>query len=248
MKFARLVFNPRPILESEFITSFRVVIITCQHLANVCNEFFLLLIYYYYYYFIIIIIITTIITSCLCNAIFNFLAANNYIEHEIQKGFTPGLSGRFEHTAQMADIINKACTKQRSLFITLLDLKNAFGEVHHNLIQTALDYHHIPDHVKLLVKNLYTDFKTSVITDEFRTVFVSIGRGILQGDCLSPLLFNLCFNTFLQHIKSEKYRQFGFSLRFLNPIHWFQFADDTAVVSGQESEIHYLLIALVNKE
>ena len=162
-----------------------------------------------------------VFTSCLRNAIFNFLSANNYIEQEIQKGFTPGLSGTFEHTAQMADIINKARTKQRSLVITLLDLKNAFGEVHHNLIQTALDYHHIPDHIKSLVKSLYTDFKTSILTNEFRTPFISVGRGVLQGDCLSPLLFNLCFNTFLQHIKSEKYRQFGFSLKFLNPIHWF---------------------------
>ena len=141
-----------------------------------------------------------VFTSCLRNAIFNFLATNNYIEHEIQKGFTPALSGTFEHTAQMADIINKARTKQHSLVITLLDLKNAFGEVHHNLIQTALDYHHIPDHVKLLVRSLYTEFKTSIITNEFCTPFVSIGRGILQGDCFSHLLFNLCFNTFLQHI------------------------------------------------
>ena len=107
-----------------------------------------------------------------------------------------------EHTAQMADIVNKARTKQRSLVITLLDLKNAFGEVHHNLIQTALDYHHIPDHIKSLVKSPYTDFKTSIVTNEFRTLFTSVGRGVLQGDCLSPLLFNLCFNTFLQHIKS----------------------------------------------
>ena len=99
--------------------------------------------------------------------------------------------------------------------ITLLDLKNAFGEVHHNLIQTALDYHHIPDHIKSLVKSLYTDFKTSILTNEFRTPFISVGRGVLQGDFLSLLLFNLCFNTFLQHIKSEKYRQFGFSLKFL---------------------------------
>ena len=109
-----------------------------------------------------------VFTSCPRNAIFNFLAANNYIEREIQKGFTPGLSGTFEHTAQMADIINKARTKQRSLVITLLDLKNAFGEVHHNLIQTALDYHHIPDHIKSLVKSLYTDFKTSILTNAFR--------------------------------------------------------------------------------
>ena len=51
-----------------------------------------------------------VFTSCLRNAIFNFLSANNYIEQEIQKGFTPGLSGTFEHTAQMAAIINKART------------------------------------------------------------------------------------------------------------------------------------------
>ena len=51
----------------------------------------------------------------------------------------------------------------------------------------------------------------------------------------------MCFNTFIQHIKTDKYRQFGFSLQFLNPIHWFQFADDAAVISSQESENQHLL-------
>ena len=146
-----------------------------------------------------------------------------------------------EHTAQMANIINKARIKQRPIVITLLDLKNAFGEVHHNLIQSVLGYHHIPNHMNNLIKSLYTDFKTSVITSEFRTHFIPVGRRVLQGDCLSPLLFNMCFNTYIQHIKAEKYRQFGFSLQLLNPIHWFQFADDAAVITGQESENQHLL-------
>ena len=141
----------------------------------------------------------------------------------------------------MANIINKARIKQRSLAISLLDLKNAFGEVHHNLITSVLDYHHIPEHVKLIIKSLYTDFKTSIITSEFRTPFILVGHGVLQGDCLSPLLFNMCFNTFIQHIKTEKYRQFGFSFQFVNPIHGFQFADDAAVISSQESENQHLL-------
>ena len=184
-----------------------------------------------------------VFTSCLRNAMNSFLASNNFIEHSIQKGFTPNLSGTLEHTAQMADIINKARIRQRSIVITLLDLKNAFGEVHHNLIQSVLDYHHIPDHIKFVIKSLYTDFQTSIITSEFCTPFISVGRGVLQGDCLflSPLLFNMCFNTFIQHIKAEKYRQFGFSFKLLNPIHWFQFTDDAAVVTGQESENQHLL-------
>ena len=187
-----------------------------------------------------------VFTSCLRNRTFQFLAENQYIEQSIQKGFTPKLSGTLEHTAQMAHIINKARTKQRSLIITLLDLKNAFGEVHHNLIYEVLNYHHIPDHIKNIISSLYTDFQTSIITEQFSTPFITVGRGVLQGDCLSPLLFNMSFNTFIQHIKLEKYRQLGFwklneNGTPLNPIYWFQFADDAAVISGQERENQLLL-------
>ena len=40
-----------------------------------------------------------VFTSCLRNAMYSFLTANNYIEHNIQKGFTPNISGTLEHTA-----------------------------------------------------------------------------------------------------------------------------------------------------
>ncbi|CAB4038604.1 Hypothetical predicted protein [Paramuricea clavata] len=184
-----------------------------------------------------------VFTSCLRNRTFQFLAEKNYREQNIQKGFTPKLSGTLE---QLAHIINKARVKQRSLIVTLLDLKNAFGEVHHNLIYEVLEYHHIPNHIENLVCSLYTDFQTSIITEQFNTSFITVGRGVLQGDCLSPLLFNMPFNTFIQHIESEKYRQLGFWKSSengtpLNPPHWFQFADDAAVVSGQEKENQMLL-------
>ena len=172
---------------------------------------------------------------------FAFLSKNGYIEHRIQKGFLPKLSGTFEHTAQMANIINKARTKQRSLIITLLDLKNAFGEVHHNLIPAVLSYHHIPNEIQHLIRSLYSNFHTSIITDSYQTPFIKVGRGVLQGDCLSPLTFNLCFNTFIHYISHQKFKQFGFSLDSLYPIHWFQFADDAAVITGLENENQLLL-------
>ena len=130
-------------------------------------------------------------TSSLRDTIFTFLLANNLIEHKIQKGFTCHISGIFDHTAQMAYIINQARTKQRSLVVTLLDLKNAFGEEHHNFIQSVLGYHHIPDHIQIIIKSLYKNFKTSIITSDFSTPFIQIGCMVLQGDCLSPLLCNL---------------------------------------------------------
>ena len=193
-----------------------------------------------------------IFTSCLRNSIFKFLAENILIEHDIQKGFSPKLSGTLEHRAQMAHIINQARLKQRSLVISLLDLKTAFGEVHHNLVQEVLTYHRIPEHIKCLIQCLYTDFKTSILTCDFHTPFINVGRGFLQGDSLSPLLFIICFNTFIRHIKSDQFHQCGFftksivngSLFSLRPINWFQFANDEAVISGQESENQLFLKSL----
>ena len=65
-----------------------------------------------------------------------------------------------------------------------------------------------------------------------------------EREYFGVLLFNLCFNTFIQHIKASEYRQFGFLIdcyKSLSPVHWFQFADDAAVISGQENEnLHHL--------
>ena len=141
----------------------------------------------------------------------------------------------------------KACTVLvHKKGTTLIDLKNAFGEVHHNLITEVLNHHHVPLSIQTLVSILYENFQTSIITDNFTSPAIPVGRGVLQGDCLSPLLFNICFNTFIQVIKQDKYKQLGFSThdstdRLFNPIHWFQFADDAAVVSTDERENQLLL-------
>ena len=146
----------------------------------------------------------------------------------------------------VASIIDKARIKQRSVVITLLDLNNAFGEVHHNLIKAVLNHHHVPPTIQALVSNLYDNFQTSIITDNFISPAIPVGRGVLQGDCLSPLLFNMCFNTFIQFIKQEKYKQLGSSThdatdRLFKLINWFQFDDDAAVVTIDERENQLLL-------
>ena len=137
---------------------------------------------------------------------YDFLQTNGFIEHQIQKGFLLKLSETFEHTGQMAKAINNARSKQRFLVVTLLDLKNAFGQVHHNLNPEVLRYHHVPDHIQQFICSLYLDFHTSIITDSFQTPFITVGCGVLQGACLSPLTFNLCFNTFIRYISDQKFR------------------------------------------
>ena len=69
----------------------------------------------------------------------------------------------------MSYLIDHARNKQRSLVITLLDLRNAFEEVHHELIKSVLRFHNIPSHIEELIDNVYQDFRISIATKTFVT-------------------------------------------------------------------------------
>ena len=95
-----------------------------------------------------------------------------------------------------------------------------------------------------MIHNIYSEFYTAITTKAFTSDFIHVGKGVLQGDCLSPTLFNMVTNTFIQYIKSEQFENLGYKyLKFLTPRHWYQYADDAAVISGTENESQILLSA-----
>ena len=74
---------------------------------------------------------------------------------------------------------------------------------------------------------------------------IKVQRGVLQGDSLSPLLFNLIVNTLIIMIKSEKVECMGHCNGALSPKHWFQFADDTTIVTVLERDNQLLCNAFL---
>ena len=101
-------------------------------------------------------VLSKVFTSILRNRLYDF--KNKYIESNLQKGFWDNITCCIEHTETLTHIINHARKRQRSLIIKLLDLKNTFGEVSHDLLLSVLKYHHIRDHIINLVKSLYTNY------------------------------------------------------------------------------------------
>ena len=92
---------------------------------------------------------------------------------------------------------------------------------------------------------LYSGFSTSIDTKTFVTSHLQVGKGVLQSDCLSPLLFNMLFNmlfnTFIQTLTtSNEFDQLNYRYdNIIQPRNWFQFADDAAAVTSSELEIKF---------
>ena len=99
----------------------------------------------------------------------------------------------------------------------------------------VLEYHHLPAEIKTLITDYYDNYAISVGTDDSSTEPMIVGKGVLQRDCLSQLLFNMIFNTFIKSIDHEKVRCIGYSsAKTLLPCHWFQFADHSATTISTE--------------
>ena len=189
-------------------------------------------------------IFSKIFTSIIRNRIFTFVLQNRYEETSLRKGFWKKVSGCIEHMETLAYVINHARKKQRNSVITLLDLKNVFGKVAHELITYVLKFHQVPDHIIQFVQSLYTDCRISIATDEYLALPITIEKGVLQGDSLSPLLFNLVIHTLINTIKQEKLNCIGYIYGgCIPPKHWLQFADDTAIVTAVESDNQHLVSA-----
>ena len=132
-----------------------------------------------------------VLSSVIRNWIYAYLEENKFVDKRIQKGFWPTLDGVFEHTQMLTQLLNEARRHQRSIIVTLLDLRNAFGEVNHKLINLTLQCHHVPKEIIDLIDDIYTDSMISIAHDDENTKFVPVERGVLQGDPCSPLLFNM---------------------------------------------------------
>ena len=108
-------------------------------------------------------------------------------------------------------MINHARGKQRQIIFTSLDLKNAFWEVDHCLLLKTLEYHYIPENIKLLISEYYDDYAITIATNQYKTDPLIVGKGVLQDDCLSPLLFNLVVNTLIKTVDQDRVRCMGYT-------------------------------------
>ena len=103
-------------------------------------------------------------------------------------------------------MLSKGIEYNVPLWVVTIDLKKAFDRVDHTSLFNALKEQIDPEYVSLLEK-LYETQYGNVGTHKFR-----IGRGVRQGDVLSPILFNAVLEHTMRKCKT-KLRSHGFCFK-----------------------------------
>lgn len=184
-------------------------------------------------------------TALLANRLRTWLVLNNKINKN-QKGFMP-TNGALEHSYLLKSILDQRRGKHDGLAVAWLDLSNAFPSMPHDHLFRCLNETGVGDHFLGVVKDLYTNAKTSVRLN--RTSWsseININRGVLQGDPLSPVLFNLGIEPIIRDLADHE--DTGYSLNNGNisvPI--LAYADDLVVLAATKPKLQSALNTAVEK-
>lgn len=112
------------------------------------------------------------LTSCISKVFTNlvkkrwllFMVGNNFLNTATQKAFI--VPDCLEHYLKLLTILREAQRRHKSLSICWLDLANAFGSVHHELIAFSLVHHHAPPELIRLVSNIYEGLTAAISTSK----------------------------------------------------------------------------------
>ena len=170
----------------------------------------------------------------------DYMRTNKYFDTNVQKAFMPSVPGCIEHYAKLAAAINEARACHKSLCVCWLDLANAYGSVHHDLIKFSLEFYRAPPKVLNMVENLYTDLSASISIPAGRTRAIPLKTGLYQGDPLSVTIFNTVMNTYLDGLK--RLQQYGYNFsNSPSPLYVLQYADDTCLTADGPASCRAML-------
>ena len=96
-------------------------------------------------------------------------------------------------------IIEKAREFQKNIYFCFIDYTKTFGCVDHNKLWKNLKEMEIPKQITCLLRNLYPGQEVTVRTGCGTSDWFQIWKGVYQDCLLSPCVFNLYAEYFMQN-------------------------------------------------
>jgi len=154
---------------------------------------------------------------------------------EEQFGFRKGRG-----TRDAIGVLRAACERymerKKGVWICFVDLEKAFDRVSWTRLMSILKDKGIDWKERRLIKNLYEQQRVIVRVNGKSSDEIKIERGVRQGCCISPILFNL----YVEDMMDEFQRECGLKIGG-ECINCIRFADDMALLSDDLEEMKGLV-------
>lgn len=146
---------------------------------------------------------------------------------ERQRAFIP-VDGCAENVMLLATMIDEARRSHKPLAMASIDIAKAFDKVAHLAILRGLKRKGVSEDFISYIRDFYATSST-VLTYGDRSLLVHPVAGVRQGDPLSPLLFNLVIDEFLDELSPNlAFRSEGLQISAM------AFADDLILAASTE--------------
>lgn len=149
--------------------------------------------------------------------------------------------GTQENLTILNTLLADARKNKKSLHIATLDLRKAFDSVTHGTIIESITTLGCPKTFIDYVTDLYLNAKT-VLQYNLSTDILDIKRGVLQGDPLSPLLFNLVMDRAIKKLSANI--GYAYNGAIINCI---AYADDIILVAMTQNGLQTLIDVLTSE-
>lgn len=151
--------------------------------------------------------------------------------------------GCAENVAILSALLFDARTKFRQVHVVTLDVQKAFDTVTHEGIYAILRKSGIPPPMIEYMRTIYSTAATRLEVDGQLSSAIYPGRGVRQGDPLSPIVFNLTMNEVLAAMPDHVGYQLGD-----RTVGALAFADDLVIIGstlrGTQLSLDRTVIAL----
>lgn len=142
-------------------------------------------------------------------------------------------------TLDQAMVLHEVLQGNKSSFATLLDLKAAYDLVDRRILWQDLATHfNFSSQIITRLQDLFDKNQSELVISGNRSNPIYNTRGLLQGSSLSPILFNYFIDGLCRKLQAEGVPKIMVHGTHLNSL---LFADDTALVAGNQQDMAKLL-------
>lgn len=161
---------------------------------------------------------------------------------ESQSGFRPR-RGCIDNVFVLTSLIHiNLRLKRRKVFAAFIDFKRAFDSVDHGILYYKLYSSGISSKLLRIIKDLYSRASVQVKVNGQYSRSFDINEGVLQGECLSPLLFAIFVSDIEDFFRSRGFS--GLNIDGQSDVILLLYADDLVLLSDSQSDMNRKLSCL----